>query len=149
MPFFKRRMYEYWLSMIISSIVVTALFTGGVFVSNKLSFVVGMIFVIAGNLIYQYYCLNSYLCYVEDYGTYFKTNILVFLTHGVAATVSAFLNYEPYYTYLFMPYKLFVYFGVSKAVSAIFVSLIMILFIFFIPYKEYRSKRKIQKNLLK
>lgn len=65
---------------------------------------------------------------------YFKTNLTVLIIFAAFNLLMAHTGAEPAYTYLFLPYKIGVYMGMSKFMSALGVNSIMTIFVFVIPF---------------
>ena len=133
MPFFKRRFFEYVLAQMVPSVIFTYLFTHNLIAQTYAACVIVCTVCIVGNMAFQFMCLEDYLYSRESYKEYYRVNLTVFLIYAVVGTLLAYINIEPLYTYLFMPYKLFTFFNVSKVTSNVVINLLMIVLVFLVP----------------
>lgn len=149
MRFLHRRFSEYFASEIALSIVGTFFLN---FIVKKITGAMAicvMLLCLVLNIICIYRCLMSHI-YRAGKKKYLNVNLKVFLVFAAINLVMARLNLEPFYTWLFLPYKIFTILGAGKVFSAVIVNLIMLFFILIVlrsaaPSKKRRSRHAIHK----
>ena len=110
------------------------MFEKGLIIQTRSNALTVMCLIFAVIILFHIYCLRAYIRFVHNPAVYLKVNVTVFLVFAVINMMLAFINKEPYYTYLFLPYKLFMVFGVSKIMSAAIINLVMLFIIMIIPW---------------
>ncbi len=132
-PFFAKRLIEVFFYEIIISFLAVKLIDWHVLpetYSVSIKLIIGCILIL---LIPTWNSLADYLLGVRRMKVYLKVNILVYLILSGVAVGMAYFDLEPYYTYLFFPYKLLYFAGFDKVFSASVVSLVNFVMVFLMP----------------
>ena len=106
MPFFIKRLTEYFLVEIVLASLSTMLFNIGIIHQTRTAVATVMLICLAVNIGHHVYCLTEYINYVNDLIVYLKTNLTVLFIFAGINVLMAYFNIEPIYTFLFLPYKI-------------------------------------------
>ena len=136
MPFFIKRLTEYFLVEIVLASLSTMLFNIGIIHQTRTAVATVMLICLAVNIGHHVYCLTEYINYVNDLIVYLKTNLTVLFIFAGINVLMAYFNIEPIYTFLFLPYKIGMLLGMDKVISALSVNSIMSILIFMIPFTQ-------------
>ncbi len=145
MRFLYRRFIEYFASEIALSLVGTFFLS---FIVKKVTGAMAicvMLLCLLINIIYIYRCLMSHI-FCASRKQYFRVNLKVFLVFAAINLVMARLNLEPFYTWLFLPYKIFTIIGAGKVFSAVVINLIMLFFILIVPRIAKPSSKQLSRH---
>lgn len=123
MPFLFRRLAELFGAEIILSVVVAVMCMTGVLPGNYTFAAIISAVMLAVNLIWQFIALWAYRRYCGELtGIFYRTNFFAVGMLTIVTSLAAVMNFEPLYTYMFMPFKLFYYMGLcGKYISALLV----------------------------
>ncbi len=135
MPFLFARLRETFIFEILISVIFAFLFYTGVLASTNIGSGIIMLFCIGLILIHLHKCLVEYYLFAGERELYYITNFTVLIIFASLNIVMAAFNAEPYYTWLFLPYKVFTQLGLGKVMSAALVHLTKICFVLWIPHK--------------
>ena len=128
MPFFKWRMIETLVITVITSLIASGLFFFGVFEMVRNKCVIVLIICMIIDIVLFHIYQRRYLFTVFNIRIYLRVNIAVVLMISLSALLLAYLNAEPFFTFLFSPYKLWnIAFGFSKVKSVLITSGIYLL----------------------
>ncbi len=133
MALFFRRLMEHFAVGILASVLCTWFLLNMVDTTTKAVVFLVMLLCITLHIIHLCNCLAEQWSFTFDPIDYYVINITVSLLYAAANITMAVKNIEPIYTYIFLPYKMFTIFDVSKVTSAILVDLIMIFFVIIVP----------------
>ncbi|MBE7031795.1 MAG: hypothetical protein E7401_02400 [Ruminococcaceae bacterium] len=133
MALFLRRLIEHFSVGILTSVLCTCFLLNVVDTTTKAVVFLVMLLCITLHIIHFCSCLAEQWSFTFDPIDYYVINIAVSLLYAAANITMAVKNVEPIYTYIFLPYKMFTIFDVSKVTSAVLVNLIMIFFIIIVP----------------
>lgn len=133
MALFLRRLIEHFLVGILTSVLCTCFLLNVVDTTTKAVVFLVMLLCITLHITHLCGCLAEQWSFTFDAIDYYVINLAVSLIYSAANITMAVQNVEPIYTYIFLPYKMFTIFDVSKLTSAILVNLIMISFIIIVP----------------
>lgn len=133
MRYFGKRLAELFVSELALSALVTLLFEAEVIPVMKSTMLIFSGAVLAVTAAFWFVCLRDYYFAVAGHKMYYKTNLFVWGIFFVISMVFAVFNLEPLFTWLFMPCKLLRYAGLPKAVSALFMNLILFVCVFIAP----------------
>lgn len=133
MALFLRRLMEHFSVGVLTSVLCTCFLLNVTDTVTKAVVFLVMLLCITLHIIHLCGCLAEQWSFTFDAIDYYVINIAVFLIYSAANITMAVQNVEPIYTYIFLPYKMFTIFDVSKVTSAILVNIIMISFIVIVP----------------
>lgn len=133
MALFIRRIMEHFSVGILTSVLCTCFLLNVVDTTTKAVAFLVMLLCITLHITHFCGCLAEQWSFTFDPIDYYVINIAVSLIYSAANITMAVKNVEPIYTYIFLPYKMFTIFDVSKVTSTVLVDLIMILFVFIVP----------------
>lgn len=133
MPFIKRRIAEFFLPEIFLSAIFTFLFRHGyMYETQKTTIIIMVICLIVGG-IHLFRSLLGYMFFAQSKAVYLKVNLTAFTVFFSVNLIMGSTNCEPLYTYLFLPYKFFTFYGMSKVQSLLLINAVKLLFVFVVP----------------
>ena len=135
MTFLFARIRETFIFEMLISVIFAFLFYTGVLASTNIGSGIIMLVCIGFILWHLHKCLVEYYFFAGERGLYYITNFTTVFIFASINIVMAALNAEPYYTWLFLPYKVFTNIGLGKVSSAALVHLTKICFVLWIPNK--------------
>lgn len=134
MPFFSKRLLETILPQVIISVVLVMIIDNFLPNSTRETYFILILIALVFYIILQVRNMLGYWFAFPDMETFYKTN---FAAYGVLFLINMIMvvpDTGPVYTWLFLPYKLFVMAGIYKTVSAFLVHLILAAVIAVTPF---------------
>ena len=148
--YFIERTLDIFVVEFVLSALATALYFTGAFKNYRIVFLVSL----AATLIYigwTVYCLFTFRMYIKGIKYYYFFNLPLYGILFIGAIVTGIFETEPYYTFLFIPFKLFYYTTkiwsypgaghIDRPVSAAMMSMIILAIVLIMP-KVINSHRK-------
>lgn len=134
MVLFWRRLAESFVVEIALSILFAAIVS--IEIVSKAEWLAGTLTAVCLllNLVFHVYFLREYLNFDDDLVPYFTVNLAVLFIFAAVNVYMSVEGVEPVYTYMFLPYKLGMYLGMEKTVSAFTINAFMAIFVFLIPF---------------
>lgn len=106
MPFLKRRVIETLVITIITSLIVSGVFFFGAFEMTRGNCTAALIVCLTANIVLFHICQRRHLLTVFNTLVYYRVNLATVLIVSLMALLLACLDAEPFFTFLFSPYKL-------------------------------------------
>ena len=139
MPFLKRRIIEFFVPEMILSAIFTFLFRHGyMYETPRTTVIIIFVCLITGG-IHLFRSLLGYMFFSQNKEVYLKVNLTAFAVFFSVNLLMGCLNCEPLYTYLFLPYKLFTFYGMSKVQSLLVINAVKLLFVLALPFAVRKS----------
>lgn len=133
MPFLFRRIMEYTIPQFLLSFIFVKLIEAEIIPETLVTSANVMIVCMVLYSAFSIKSLIDHLFYIKKFFTYFVVNIAALAVISIAAAVMAYMNLEPWYTYLFFQYKLFYLMGASKLTAVLYYALVNLGIIIIIP----------------
>lgn len=136
-----RHLGRYFVVNLIPSAIFALLMQLGI-IPQMLGYVLGCIVVcIAINMVYNVKRCLRHIKRLRNPKKYLFINVSIVLIFASLNVLMAYLNIEPVYTYLYLPYKIGILMGTSKIVSALILNGVMLLTIILAPAIKKRRRK--------
>lgn len=136
-----RHLGRYFVVNLIPSAIFALLMQLGI-IPQMLGYVLGCIVVcIAINMVYNVKRCLRHIKRLRNSKKYLFINVSIVLIFASLNVLMAYLNIEPVYTYLYLPYKIGILMGASKIVSALILNGVMLLTIILAPAIKKRRRK--------